>query len=250
VASRAEAIAASRGRGPAGVTPGLGAAVRLALSDGFYHSWRLVPANLVWAAVAVAVAFVAVFVPLGFVALPVLALPTAGIFRVTTRIARGEAVSFWDAVDAWRTDLLRTLGLGALAVLAAAVLTTNTIVGFASETPIGWSVGTLALWGVLGLWLYAWTAWPILLDPDRIERPLRDRLRLAGLLVLAHPVRIGILGIALAVFLAVSTVAIVALVSVSVSFAALVATRLVLPAADRLEERLRPAEHSVVADAG
>jgi hypothetical protein len=61
---------------------------------------------------------------------------------------------------------------------------------------------------------------------------------LAGLLVLAHPIRLGAVGLALAAFLALSTIAIVALVTVSVSFAALVTSRLVLPAADRLEASL------------
>jgi hypothetical protein len=75
---------------------------------------------------------------------------------------------------------------------------------------------------------------------DRLAAPRRSAARqLAGLLVLAHPVRLAVLGVALAIFLLASTIAIVALVTVSVVVAALIATRLVLPAADRLDERLR-----------
>ena len=66
----------------------------------------------------------------------------------------------------------------------------------------------------------------------------RERVRLAGLLVLAHPGRMGALSALLVVVLAVSTVIVAAVLTVSVGFAALVACRYVLPAADRLEARL------------
>jgi len=78
-------------------------------------------------------------------------------------------------------------------------------------------------------WLIAWIGWPLLVDPDRTGRPLSDRLQIAVLLILAHPLRIGVFGAVLAAFLAVSTVAIVALVTISVSFAALVASEFALP---------------------
>jgi uncharacterized membrane protein YesL len=84
----------------------------------------------------------------------------------------------------------------------------------------------------------SWAAWPLLLDPVRADRPVRERLRLAVLLVLAYPLRMGLLGAVLAVIVLASSVAVIALMTISVSFAALVATRYVLPAADRLEERL------------
>ena len=101
MASRAEALgAATRPT----VGPGLGAAIRAALSDGYYHSWRLVPANLVWAFVALAVAVMVALFPPAIIVAPILALPTAGIFRIATRIVRGEAVSFWDGIVAWRSS--------------------------------------------------------------------------------------------------------------------------------------------------
>ena len=218
--------------------PSLGGAVRLALTDAYYHSWRLVPTNIVWAALAVVLATLAWLSPIGIILLPLLALPTAGIFRVTTRIVRGEAVSFWDAIDAWRADVGSTLLIGFAAVATVIVLGANTVTGLESASPVGWALATLAAWGLLALWLMAWTVWPIVADPRRAGTPLRDRLRLAALLVLAHPVRIGAMAAALALFLALSAVAIVAFVSVSVALAALVACRYVLPAADRLELRL------------
>jgi uncharacterized membrane protein YesL len=237
-AAGAPAAASPAAGSPAAAGPTLGGAIRRALTDAYYHSWRLVPANLVWAFVAVVLATSAAFVPATVVLLPVLALPTAGLFRVATRIVRGEAVSFWDALDAWRTDVVPVLGLGAVGVLAVVVLGANTVVGLGSGSPLGWALATMAAWGLIVLWLLAWTVWPILLDPSRAATPVRDRLRLAALLVLAHPIRIGALATLLTVFLVLSAIAIVALVSVSMALAALVASRFVLPAADRLEVAL------------
>jgi hypothetical protein len=176
--------------------------------------------------------------PLGLLLLPVLAVPAAGMFRVATRIARGDAVSFWDAADAWRADLRPTLGIGAAMVAAALILTGNVAIGLGGASPIGWALATLAGWGLIALWLFAWTLWPILADPRRAGRPTTERVRLAALLLLAHPVRIGALGLTLGVFLVASTVAIVALVTISAALSALIASQFILPAADRLEARL------------
>ncbi len=119
-----------------------------------------------------------------------------------------------------------------------AVFLVNLSFGILSGSPIGWSLATLAAWGLAVTWLFAWVAWPVLLDPRRADRSVRDRLRLAGLLVIAFPVRFAALGLVLAVMLLASTMAVVVLATIGVAFAALVATRYVLPAADRLEGRL------------
>jgi hypothetical protein len=242
VASRADAVRAkdrgARPVAPAAPAPTLGGAIRAALSDLYYHSWRLVPANVVWAVVAIACVAAFVIVPAGLLLAPVLALPTAGIFRMTARIARGEAVSFWDAIGAWRTETVAELVLGAALLAAAGILLVNLASGMVLGTVVGWAFATLAFWGLLATWLFAWAAWPLVADPRRARWPVRARLQLAGLLVLAHPVRLAVLGVVLGIFLVASLVAIVALVTVSVVVAALVATRLVLPAADRLDDRL------------
>jgi len=221
---------------PAG--PSLRGAIATALHDAYFHSWRLLPANVVWSVTAIILLVANLATPLALVLLPLLGLPTAGLFRVSTRIVRGEAVSFWDAADAWRLDVRQTLAVSASLVAASLVLAANVTLGITSTSPLGWVLATLAAWGLVGLWLLAWTLWPILVDPQRSGRPARDRIRVAALLVLAHPFRIGALGVALAIFLAASTVAIVALVTISVALSALVASRLVLPAADRLEAQL------------
>jgi uncharacterized membrane protein YesL len=229
VASRAE---------PSATPPSLRGAIRAAATDFYFHSWRLLPANVLWAVVALAIVALAILMPPLLVLVPLAALPTAGIFRITTRIVRGESVSFWDGISAWRSDLGPSLALGTGLVAATIILGFNVATGLLSDSLPGWAFATLAFWGLVGTWLYAWVAWPILLDPARAAEPARERLRLAALLILAHPVRLAGLGLVLAVLIVLGTVAVVALVTVAVSFCALISARYVLPAADRLEARL------------
>lgn len=247
MASRAELKSASVDEAPAVTAPvtatlpeppSLRSALRAALTDFYFHSWRLLPANVLWTAVLLILVGLAILIPPLLILLPLAALPLAGIFRIATRIVRGRSVSFWDGMSAWRGEIRPALLLGAGVLVATTVLGFNLVTGILSDTLPGWAFATLAFWGLVGTWLFAWVAWPILLDPNRATQTVRERLRLAALLVLAHPVRVGALGLVLAVLLVVSTIAIVALVTVSVGFSALVASRYVLPAADRLESRL------------
>jgi len=120
-------------------------------------------------------------------------------------------------------------------VLAVALLASNVVVGATMGGLGGWVFATLAASGLLGVWVVGFPTWVLVVDPNRADRPLRDRLRLAVLLVLAAPGRMAALGALLLILLLISTVAFAALMTISVSYAALVAARYVLPLADRLE---------------
>jgi hypothetical protein len=229
VASRAES-----GLPPA---PRLRAAVRTAATDFYFNSWRLVPANLLWGAAVLVILVAATIVPSAIFLAPLLALPTAWIFRMAGRIGRDEPTSFWDGLAAWRSPL-PVLLLGVAFAGCAAIFCGNIVIGIASDNLVGWAIATFAFWGLVAEWLLAWTVWPLLFDSARADRPVRQRLRLAVLLVLAHPRQIGGLGLVLLALLALSTIAFVALLTISVAFSALVAARYVLPAADRLETAL------------
>jgi hypothetical protein len=228
--SRAEPIGASRS--------GLSATIRVAAIDFYFNSWRLVPANLLWGAVF-AIALVGIVIhPAGSLLVPLLALPTVGIYRIAALIARADAASFWDGLAAWRAFLVPALLLGTALAGCEAILLGNVVFGLASGSLSGWALATLAGWGLAASWILSWTLWPLLVDPRREDQSVRTRLRTAVALAVARPRRAIALGAAMFVFLAVSTVAFAALVSVSMAFAALVACREVLPAADRLEGRL------------
>lgn len=223
--------------------PSLPGAARLALTDFFFNSWRLVAANVAWGVCLVAIGLVGLIVPLlGLILAPLLAIPTAGVFRLAALVARDEPASFWDAVEAWRAYAGPALLAGIGATAAGAVLAVNVVGGLLSGSTVGWALATLAAWGLAILWLVALGFWPLLTDPHRDGgRPLasmRDSLRLAGLLVLAHPVRLALLGLGALVILAASSVAFAALVTVSVAYVALVSSHYLLPAADRLEAHL------------
>jgi hypothetical protein len=238
VASRAESPSAAVPSLPR--EPRLGGAIRAALSDFYFNSLRFVAANLIWTVVLVFLWVGFLATPPAVLLTPLLAFPTASIFRIAGLVHRGELASFWDGLAVWRTDAGSILLLGLAIAGCMAVFLVNLWFGITMATPIGWSLATLAAWGLVVTWMFAWTAWPVLMDPRRADRSIRDRLRVAGLLVIAFPIRFGVLSVFLAAILVVSTVAVVVLATVAVAFAALVATRYVLPAADRLEHRLGP----------
>ena len=232
---------ASRVEARRGASPGIGAAVRAAASDFYFNSLRLVAANLLWGAALLAVVGAATLVPPALLLAPLLAFPTAWVFRLAALLARGEPASFSDGLAAWR-PALPILLLGIAFAGCGAILLGNVLFGIGSDSVLGWAIATLAFWGLVAEWLLAWTVWPVLLDPARAGRPIRQRLRLAALLLLAYPRRIGTLGFLLLVIVVVSTIAFVALLTISVAFSALIAAQFVLPAADRVEARLAERE--------
>jgi hypothetical protein len=67
--------------------PRLGTVVRAAVSDYYFNSMRLVPANLVWGFALALIVLIGMVSPLlSLTLLPLLALPTAGVFRIAARI--------------------------------------------------------------------------------------------------------------------------------------------------------------------
>ncbi|HET7030672.1 MAG TPA: hypothetical protein VFI34_09185 [Candidatus Limnocylindrales bacterium] len=242
MASRADAIG-TRVAGPlddaAPARPtGLVRSLRAALGDAYFHSWRLAAANIAWSFVALALTVAAAVTPAALVLVPLLAIPTAAIFRITTRIARGRSVSFWDGYRGIREELPAIVAVGAALVIGGVVLAVNVVTGLASASPIGWALATLAAWGLVATWVLAWTLWPVLLDPERAGQRPRARLRLAALLAVAHPVRLAAMSGVIALLLALSTAAVAPLLTISIALAALWSSEVVLPAADRLENAM------------
>ena len=216
----------------------MGGSIRAALSDFFFNSWRLVPANAIWGVGLLAiVVLVFTYLPAVPLALGLLAFPTAGIFRLAAQIARDQPVAFSDSLDAWRRFLGPVVLMGVVVGVGTSVLLFNMIFGFSSSDPIGWLFATLALWGFLALWAVALAFWPLLLDPLRVGEPLAARLRLAVTVIIVSPGRYLALMLLAWVFLLVSTILLAALLTISVAIVALVFSRYVLPIADRIESR-------------
>ena len=215
-------------------------AFRVAATDLYYQSIRLVPANLAWGTGVVAVLAIAAWLSpiLALLAAPLLCLPFVGIVGMAAQIVRGKDVVLSDMATAMRAHGLPALAAGCVLAAATVVFAANVGAGIGMGGPVGWGFATLAAWGLAGSWILALAFWPLLVDPARATVPVARRTRLAALVVLAQPLRFATLAAALALILVVSTIAFAALVSVSVAFIALVAARVVLPAADEFEARV------------
>lgn len=218
--------------------PSLGSAIRSSLTDLYFNSWRLAPANLIWGAVLVAALLAGPRTLLGFVLLVALSLPTAGIHRLGALIARGQPAALSDFFDGMRRSFGPALVVGAGAVASILVLTTNLLVGIGSDNPIGWFIAAMALWGLVGLAMVLVAFWPILADPRREGLSLGRRLALAGMTVIGRPVRMLVLTVVVGIVLLVSTILFAVLLLVAVAFVSLVSSRHVLPTVDELESRL------------
>ena len=169
MASRAEAPPTPRS---ATALPRLGTVVRAALSDYYFNSMRMVAANVVWGFALALIVLVGLVSPLLSVALlPLLALPTAGVFRLAARIVRGERESLLhDIAWPYRHAPGRWLVVGVAVVAATLILGTNIIFGLGGGEPAGWGVATLAAWGLIVLWCGALVAWPLLVIGEAHER--------------------------------------------------------------------------------
>lgn len=219
--------------------PRLWGAFRVAAIDLYFNSWRLIGANVIWGATLV-VAILAGFVwPLGSLLLFVaLGVPTAGIYRIATLIVRQEPVGFSDAVGAYRAYLRTALLLGLTGAGGSVIFAINIMTGLTDVGgPLGWAIATAAAWGMVFVWAWLCCLWPLSVDPRREGLPFGQRARLAALLMVAFPLRVGALLALSALILAVSTVLFAALITISVAFVALLGCHYILPAADRLEGR-------------
>ena len=212
------------------------AALRLALSDLYYHSIRLVPANLVWGVATLAVGWVAVTVSpaLALLIAPLVAFPLLAVARLAGLIVRGHDVVLSDAWDVVRRRPGRTLVSGIAMEAITVVLAANAVIGLMTGTPLGLGLAILAGWGLLAVALTALPFWVILADPARPDIGVADAARLAAALMLVRPGRLLGLAVVLAVVLAVATILMAALLTVGVAYAALLTARTALPAADRI----------------
>jgi len=232
-------------REPAPV-PGVGKAIRLAAVDLYYQSIRLVPANAAWGLAFVGIVFVAVsgLLPFGLILLPLLAVPLVGIARLAAQIVRGHEVVLSDAWWAWRRFGPLAVAVGAVITLVVLALVSNVVVGFQLGGVAGGALVSLAGWGLIVVWLTALPFWLLLVDSARDSWSVRQHLTLVGLLLLADPIRLIVLGLMLALILGLSLLLVAALLTIGLAYAALVTAYAILPAADRLtialESRLPP----------
>jgi hypothetical protein len=217
--------------------PGVRSAIRGALSDVYFHSVRLVPANLVWGlGFIVVISLVAGGATvIGVVLLPLLSLPLVAIARLAGEIVRGEHVALADGWQAVRELAGSALVAGTLVVAASGVLVYDIAIGLTAGTAPALAMAVLAGWGLVALWLLALPFWVLLADPARRGLGALAAARGAVGLLLVEPRRLIGSAVVVSVVLLLATVLVAALLAVAVAYAALVTARVVLPAADRLD---------------
>ena len=88
---------ATGGAKPLPAPPSLSGTLRASISDFYFNSWRLVPANLIWG-LGLAIVYLASFTfwPAAVVLAPLLCLPVVSMHRIGGRIVRGGDVSLSD----------------------------------------------------------------------------------------------------------------------------------------------------------
>lgn len=218
-------------------SPRLGRVLRLAAEDLYYHGVRLVVANLIWGAGALATAFLLARSPIGILALVAMIPLTAGLMGMATALVRDRSVVMSDFGAAIRARFWRQLALGAIQLAIIIVVGFDLLLGAQLGGMFGALLAILAFYTAIAVWLLSVTIWPIVTDPERRGEPVRSGVRLGALLVLAHPIRIGMLAILLAALALASTILAAAIITFAAAYLTLVAAHYVLPAADRLEGR-------------
>lgn len=210
--------------------------LRAALEDFYYNSWRFLAGNLMLGVMLLAIALVALYAPIALFASPLAVVPAAGLMRMAVVLVRDGHCDLEDMLELVRRPG-RWLLLGAVQLGLLAVLLVDLRAGAVIGGLLGSFITVSALYGLLIWWLLSLTTWPLLVDPLRADEPVGKRLRVGALLLVAHPLRMVVLGLPLAVLLVLSAISVAPLVTISVAIAWLVTARYVLPAADRLEGR-------------
>lgn len=233
------AILANEPELPAARSPSVGRAVRDAGADLYLNSSLFVPANLVWGVVALVIGAVVLAWTPGLVFAVFLAAPLAGIFRMAALLARGDAASLGDFLVATRQFALPSIGVAAAGLGVALILVIDIDLGFGGSLGLfGWFLGASGIYGLLALVMLLVAVWPVLVDPAHDDLSIRRRLQLAGLVMIGRPGRLFAVTVLVVGVLAIATVLLGVLLIVGVAFAALLATRWVLPTLDYLEARV------------
>ncbi|HYI68042.1 MAG TPA: hypothetical protein VEW95_14065 [Candidatus Limnocylindrales bacterium] len=217
--------------------PRLGRVLRTAAEDLYYHGVRLVVANLVWGIGALLTAYAVTRSVLGLLALAIMVPLTVGLMGMATALVRERSVVLSDFARPIRGRFWKLVALAAAQLAVTIVVAFDLILGLQLGGILGVVMATVAFYSGLAIWVLAWTIWPLVTDPERQGESVRASVRLGALLVLAHPIRMGMMALVLAAITIASTVIAAAIITFAAAYVALVAAHFVLPSADRLEGR-------------
>jgi hypothetical protein len=207
-----------------------GVALRLACSDLYRNSWRLVPVNALLGAVLVFSAAAAVAVH-ALLVLAVLAGPlVAALAHCAVILVRTGNLALADAWEGLRLHWRRGLSLGAAGV-ALGVLAVLAV-HFYTRSSVGWPLAFLTLYVVVLLGIYAAVLTTVAVAEP--ELPLRLAARNAAALGAQRPGATLLLGLALLlVNLAGVAAAVMPFLTLTVAYSFVAVAHFVLPAEAR-----------------
>jgi uncharacterized membrane protein YesL len=224
---------------PRPAAPGLGRALREAASDFYFNGWAFLVANVAVGGVLLLAVYASLYLgPWLLLLAAVAVVPAAGTMRMATRLHREGHADLGDFVEVRHHGRILLLGLAELAIAVVLAVDIAIALSWGSWLAVILLVG--AAYGAVVLWALSLVAWPILLDPARDGSPIRQRLRLALLVVFLNVRRVGGLALVSALLMAVSIFLVAPVLTVAVSYVWLLAAGVTLPLADEVEARLPP----------
>lgn len=206
------------------------------MSDFYFNSWRFLGANILLGAVLVAFVVASLATPWGLLLAVLLVLPAAGTMRMATRLVRDFHTDLGDFAEIVRRPW-PVLGVGLAQLAVIVILVGDILIAAAWRSWPGTFLLIGALYALVALWAYSVVAWPLLLDPERDTEGVRPRLRLALVVFLVHPVRVGLFALLVGALLVLATIVIMPVLTFAVALLWLAIARYVLPVADRIEGR-------------
>jgi hypothetical protein len=214
--------------------PGPFRALLLAAESLFEDLVTFAAGNLAFGLALLVTTLVVQLTVLGYLLAIPLALPAAAVMRLGTISIRRGTPRLGDLAAAYRRPG-RVLAVATAQVLIGGLLVLDLAIGGASGALLGTIFAIVALYGLLVIGVVSVVAWPLLLDPEREDRPLRSILRLALVLILVRPVRMSVLALLVAAMLLLAVLSVIVILSFGLALAWLTAAHAVLPAADALE---------------
>lgn len=178
--------------------------------------------------------------------LPLLLLPPAmaGLWNAANRVAEGLAIHWSDYWEGFRRYFWKSLVLTLVSILVLAILGANVWFYAPGNNPWGLDSGlSMAIQiffvVVIGLWLI-YQMYPLAMLLEQTDQRLRTAFRNAGVLLITRPGFAILLGLALAVVIAISTYLVVPWFLITLSLTAVVCNKavkhLLIPHRERAAE--------------
>lgn len=206
----------------------------LAFSDAF---GSFVAANVLWFLAALAIVLASQLTVFASALLLLLIPVTAGLGRMAAVTGRGRPGRFAHFRTGVRHRAMASLLLGSGQVATAGIALINLSISLEAEPTLIMAVsGATSGWVLVMVAASALALWPLLLDPERDDLPVRTVVRTGFAVALARPGRLLLLIMTESVLVGIALQTVIGAMILT-SFGVLLAAHTVLPIADAIEGR-------------